>query len=157
MFEYWLSELGGPKPSNRRMHILLKGLMRSIESGFRDDPIVIPDLARELKKQFGNKNIRYSQEPLREMLSNETIAVYLMLLDEEDERLRIDTSADLLRMRLKSRDEVRDNVDISINLAVPGRVRSVFDKHLNCIDRQFKARALIIARSIRESHAWQDE
>jgi len=157
MFESWLAALGEPNPSNRRLHILLNGLMRSIESGFRDDPIIIPDLARELKQEFGNKNLRDSREPLTEMLSNDTIAGYLQLIDADNERLRIDKSKDPLLMRLRSRNEVGDNCDISINLARPGRIRASFHEHLDRVEPTQAELLKSLAESVRHSHLWQDE
>ncbi|MDX8396025.1 MAG: hypothetical protein R8K22_06400 [Mariprofundaceae bacterium] len=157
MFVFWLDALGSPKHSNRRMHVLINGLIHAIDNGFRDDPIVIPDLAKAFKKKYKNKNIRDSKEPLLELFSNRTMATYLCLLDEEDNMLRIDKSADPLLMRLKSRAEVGDNVDISINLALPGRIKIIFDDHIKHLDSTTRKIIRSIATSIRESHAWVDE
>jgi len=159
MFVFWIEKLGEPKSTDRRMHVLLHGLIKAIDDGFRDDPIAIPELARDIKRLLGNKNIRDSKEPLMELFSNDIIATYLMLLDDDENQhlLRIDKNADPLLLRLKSRSEVGDNVDISINLARPGRVRSVFDDHTRHLDLAILEQARNIAQAVRESHAWSDE
>jgi len=157
MFVFWIDALGEPKPSGRRMHVLIEGIIHAIDNGFRDDPIVIADLARELKRQYKNKNIRDSKEPLHELFYNRIIAMYLCLIEDDDDMLRIDKSAEPLLMRHKSRDEVGDNVDVSINLATPGRIRIIFDDHIKQLDTSKRKLIHSIAVSIRESYAWIDE
>jgi len=156
MFKFWLTELGEPTASNRRMHVMISGLIHSIENGFRDDPIVIPDLAKALKNRYGNKNIRDSKAPLTELFSNSTLVSYLSLLDEENGALYIDKSADPLLMRLRSRDEVGYNIDIDTNLALPGRVRTIFDDHIKHLDESLANKAKTIAKAVRESYLWQN-
>jgi len=157
MFKFWLDSLGKPKPLNRRMHVLINGLIHAIDNGFRDDPIIIPDLAREFKEQYKNKNIRDSKDPLIELFSNSMIASYLVLLGEDDNMFHINKSADPLLMRLKSRHEIGDNIDISINLALPGRVRLILDDHISHLESNTAEMVRNIALSVCESHTWADE
>lgn len=157
MFIFWFDKINPPNPNDKRMYVLLKTLIKVIGNAFRNDPISAPDLAKEMKEKFGNKNIRDSKEPLEEMFSNTTIASYLMLIEDDDGTIVINKSADPLLMRLKSRFKVGDNTDISINLALPGRIRVILDDHLNHLAPEMASITRRIATATRESHIWLDE
>ena len=170
MFEHWLNKLEPMPKTDARLHIMLEGLIRSIENGMRADPIVIPEIASALKEKYGKKNIRDTKQPLQELFCNNTIATHLKLIElEEDlesdldgdgaapERLIIDRNADPILLRLRSRDEVGDNEDISINLALPGRVRSILEKHSSNLSDTESNKLFSVANAVCESHCWIDQ
>jgi len=169
MFEYWLKQLDPSPKTDARLHVMLDGLITAIENGLRSDPIAIPDLASELKKKYGKKNIRDTKRPLQELFSDNTISSYLAI-SELDEDIEDDLDGDglmpdnivVLRendpilLRLKSRNEVGDNNDISINLALPGRVRNLLEIHCSNFSADDKHKVRYIATAVAESHCWQD-
>lgn len=169
MFRFWLETLDH-SPKDGRLHMMLEGLIHAIENGLRADPIAIPELASALKQKYGKKNVRDAKRPLQELFSDNAISSYLVLSELEDDlasdpdgdglapdRLIVLREYDPLLLRLKDRREVGGNPDISINLALPGRVRNIFDTHCNDLNPQEKQKAKHIAAAVAESHCWQDD
>jgi len=169
MFRFWLEALD-QSPKDGRLHMMLEGLIHAIENGLRADPIAVPELASALKKKYGKKNIRDAKQPLQELFSDNVISSYLVLSELEDDlasdpdgdglapdRLIVLREYDPLLLRLKDRQEVGDNADISINLALPGRIRNIFDTHCNDLNTQEQKKAACIATVVAESHCWQDD
>jgi len=127
MFQFWLEEISPPGKDDKRLHVMLSGLLHAIDNAFSMDPIVIPNLAKQLRQKYGNKNIRDTREPLHELFDNAYIGGLLQLIEDDDEAMLIDTSMDPLLLRLKPRSEVGSNADVSINIARPGRIRVIID------------------------------
>ena len=170
MFEYWLKQLPESPKTDARLHVMLEGLITAIENGLRSDPIAIPSLASSLKEKYGKKNIRDTKRPLQELFSNNTISSYLAI-SEADDDIEEDLDGDglmpdsfvVLReydpilLRLKNRDEVGDNNDVSINLALPGRVRNLLEMHYSEFNIDMQNKMKCIATAVAESHCWQDQ
>ncbi len=170
MFQFWLEALEKSPKTDGRLHIMLEGLIHTIENGLRADPIAVPELATALKQKYGRKNVRDARRPLQELFSDNAISSYLVLSELEDDlesdpdgdgltpdRLIVLREYDPLLLRLKDRREVGDNTDISINLALPGRIRNIFNIHCSDLNTQEKQKAAYIAKAVAESHCWQDE
>jgi len=169
MFRFWLEALDH-SPKDGRLHMMLEGLIHAIENGLRADPIAIPELASALKQKYGKKNVRDAKLPSQELFSDNAISSYLILSELEDDlesdpdgdglapdRLIVLREYDPLLLRLKDRQEVGDNTDVSINLALPGRIRNIFDIHCNDLNAQEKQKTEHIAKAVAESHCWQDD
>jgi len=154
MFAFWLEKISPPGKSDKRLHVMLNGLIHTIDNAFTNDPIVIPELARQLKEKYGNKNIRDTREPLRDLFDNYYFASWLQLTGLDDDELSVDTSMDPLLLRLKPRSEVGGNEDISINLARPGRIHVIFDHALRDIDPPIKVKLQLIAHSVYRGEIW---
>ncbi|RLL50874.1 hypothetical protein D8Y20_10820 [Mariprofundus sp. EBB-1] len=157
MFEFWLETIGDPGRSDKRLHVMLQGLLRAIDNGFRHDPICVSSLARQLQKEYGHKNIRDIKEPLEELFSEETLSSYLVLYEDNDNTFKIGKEYDPLLLRWRGRNEVGDNHDISINLAMAGRIHALFEDHTRQLESSAKLRARIIAQAVRQSMIWQSE
>jgi len=149
MFVFWLEKIDPPSKDDKRLHIMLTGLIHSIDNAFSEDPIVIPNLARELKEKYSNKNIRDTKQPLNEMFDNYYIASWLQLIEMDDEALGVNTSTDPLLLRLKSRKQTGSNQDISIKLARPGRIHIIFDTCLSGLDQKAFEKAEGVSKSLR--------
>ncbi len=169
MFRFWLNALD-QSPKDGRLHMMLEGLIHAIENGLRADPIAIPELALALKRKYGKKNVRDAKQPLQELFSNNEISSYLLLTELEDDlesdpdgdglapdRLIVSREYDPLLLRLKVRRSVGDNADISINLALPGRVRNILDTFCKDMDAEEKQKVKRIAKAVADSHCWQDD
>jgi len=157
MFEYWLDKMGEPSQADRRLHVMLTGLLDAIDNGFRNDPICVSNLAKQLQQKYGQKNIRDTKAPLEELFSEETLSSYLVLYEDDDDCYRIGKQYDPLLLRWRSRNEVGDNHDISINLAIPGRVHSIFEEHLIHLNPQQQESARVIANAVTQSLIWKNE
>jgi len=131
MFSFWLERIDPPSKHDKRLSVMLQGIIHAIENAFTEDPIVIPTLAKQLKDKYGNKNIRDTKEPLNELFDSHYISSWLQLVDADDDAMGIDTTMDPLLLRLKRRAEVKDNVDQSIQLARAGRIHVIFE---HCLD-----------------------
>ncbi|MDQ6992684.1 MAG: hypothetical protein Q9M31_04360 [Mariprofundus sp.] len=155
MFVFWLKKINPPGKNDKRLHVMLHGLIHAIDNAFSSDPIVVPDLAKKLKAKFGNRNIRDTNEPLRELFDNQYISSWLQLCELDDDILTIDTAIDPLLLRLKSRAEVGDNRDISIPLARPGRIHVIFDHCLSDLHHTRLHKVREIAEATANSTLWQ--
>jgi len=155
MFEFWLDKINPPKTSDKRLHVMLTGLIHAIDNAFSTDPIVIPKLASQLKQQYGNKNIRDTREPLAELFDNTFIANCLQLCEDENEALFISPEMDPLLLRLRSRAEVGGNADTSINLARPGRIHVVLDHTIRDLSPTTQRKTRDIANAVCNSDVWQ--
>jgi len=151
MFAFWLEKISPPGKDDKRLHIMLTGLIHSIENAFSEDPIVIPTLARQLKEKYGNKNVRDTKEPLNELFDNHYIASWLQLIEIDDEALGIDTSMDPLLLRLHAKKQTGSNQDVSIKLARPGRVHVVFDTCLSDLHQETFSKVRAITTAVQES------
>jgi len=170
MFEHWLQQLPESPKTDARLHVMLEGLITAIENGLRSDPIAIPSLASSLKEKYGKKNIRDTKRPLQELFSHNTISSYLAI-SEADDDIEEDLDGDglmpdnfvVLRefdpilLRLKNRDEVGDNQDVSINLALPGRVRNLLETHCSEFNFDMQNKMKCVATAVAESHCWQNQ
>jgi len=154
MFEFWLGKISPPSESDKRLHVMLSGLIHAIDNAFTEDPISIPNLARQLKDRYGNKNIRDTKEPLSEMFDSYYIGSWLQLIEMDEETLAIDTSMDPLLLRQRPRSETGENRDISIKLARPGRIHVVFDNTISDLDQESLNRCHDIARAVKHSEVW---
>jgi len=155
MFEHWLEEISPPEKSDKRLHVMLNGILHAINNAFSEDPIVIPNLAKQLKEKYKNKNIRDTKEPLNELFDHATIASWLQLIESDDGAIGIDVSYDALLLRLKPRSEVGDNKDESINLVRPGCVHVVFDHELKGESPELQSRAKDIAEAVSNAKVWR--
>jgi len=155
MFEFWLKKINPPTASDKRLHVMLTGLIHAIDNAFSNDPIVIPALAKELKQKYGNKNIRDTREPLAELFDNTYIASCLQLCEDENDGLLISPEMDPLLLRLRSRAEVGGNADLSINLARPGRIRVVLDHTINDLSPTTQNKTRNIAEAVCNSDVWR--
>lgn len=154
MFEFWLEKISPPGKDDKRLHVMLSGLIIAIGNAFSHDPIVVPNLAQQLKQKYGNKNIRDTSQPLSELFDSQYIGTILQLLEGDDESLIIDPDMDPLLLRLKPRSEVGGNEDISINLARPGRIRVIFEHSLQNLDQETFTRVRKVAEAVRDSDIW---
>ena len=157
MFDYWLNQIGRASASDRRLHVMLTGLIRAIGNGLRNDPVSIPNLAKQLKEKYKNANIRDSKDPLEDLFYNDILSSYLSLYDDDDDQMHINKAADPLLLRLKPRSIVGDNRDISINLALPGRLRLIFNDHIEHLNDARKNIATRIANAVSNSQIWKNE
>ncbi len=157
MFKFWLNTMGEPKESDKRLHVMLQGVLRAIDSGFRSDPICVSNLALQLKQKYGQKNIRDTKEPLEELFSEETLAAYLGIYEDDSNTYRIGKEYDPLLLRWRSRGDVGDNHDISINLAVPGRIRAMFRDHTHHLEPALKEKVDVIAKAVFQSLIWEND
>jgi len=155
MFSYWLDSLGEPEKCDRRMHVMLSGIIAAIDNGFRDDPVIVPDLAQKLKRRYGNKNTRDSLEPLVEIFDHHLISAYLGLVEDNNGALHINNSANAILMKLRPAKEVGTNADISINLVFPGQRLSKFDKYISETDGIARLILNQIADAVFECRAWE--
>jgi len=155
MFEFWLKKINPPEPGDKRLHVMLTGLIYAIDNAFSSDPIVIPQLARQIKQQYGNKNIRDTREPLTELFDNSYIANYLQLCEDENDTLFISPAMDPLLLRLRSRAEVGGNADKSISLARPGRIHVIFDHTISGLQPTLQRKTHNIAEAVCNSHIWR--
>ena len=154
MFEFWLEEISPPEKSDKRLHVMLHGLLHAIDNAFSEDPIVVPNLAKQLKEKYNNKNIRDTKEPLNELFDNCLIGSWLQLIESEDGSIGIDSSYDPLLLRLKPRSEVGNNQDESINLARPGCIHVIFDHALKDLDPSLISKTRDIAEAVSDSSIW---
>jgi len=154
MFAFWLDSISPPSNDDKRLHIILTGLIHSIDNAFSEDPIVIPNLARQLKEKYGNKNIRDTKEPLNELFDNHYIASWLQLIEMDEGALAIDASMDPLLLRLKPRQLTGSNQDVSIKLARPGRIHIVFEAYLSDLERENFVKCQSIAKSVKLSYVF---
>jgi len=154
MFEFWLDRINPPESSDKRLHVMLTGLIHAIDNAFSNDPIVIPKLARQLKQQYGNKNIRDTREPLAELFDNTYIANCLQLCEDENDALFISPEMDPLLLRLRSRTEVGSNPDKSINLARPGRVHVILDQTISDLSPTIQSKTRNIADAVCNADVW---
>lgn len=170
LFEHWLKQLDPSPKTDARLHIMIEGLLTAIENGLRSDPVAIPNLASVLKKKYGKKNIRDTKRPLQELFSDNTISSYLAIseLDDDIEKdldgdglmpdnIIVLRENDPILLRLKTRGEVGDNEDISINLALPGRVRNLLDMHCSALSSEMQSKLKRIGIAAAESHCWKDQ
>jgi len=155
MFVFWMEKINPPKTSDKRLHVMLTGLIHAIDNAFSSDPIVIPELAKELKQQYGNKNIRDTREPLYELFDNMFIASCLQLCEEDNDSLSISPEMDPLLLRLRSRAEVGGNADASINLARPGRIHVILDHTISDLSPTMQSRIRDIANTVCNSDVWR--
>jgi len=155
MFAFWLDKISPPGKDDKRLHVMLSGLIHAIDNAFSEDPIVIPKLASQLKQCYGNKNVRDTKEPLIEMFDNYYISSWLQLIEMDEEGLAIDTGMDPLLMRQRQRSEVGGNADHSVKLARPGRIHVIFDSTLADLDKQTKECCTKIASAIHDSEIWE--
>jgi len=154
MFEFWLTKINPPEPSDKRLHVMLTGLIHAIDNAFSNDPIVIPELASQLKQHYGNKNIRDTREPLTELFDNTYIASCLQLCEDDNDGLFISPAMDPLLLRLRSRAEVGGNADTSINLARPGRIHVVLDHTIRDLSETLQSKTRDIAKAVCNAHIW---
>ncbi|MDX8414255.1 MAG: hypothetical protein R8J85_09235 [Mariprofundales bacterium] len=154
MLAYWLHAIGTPKGSDKRLHVMLSGLLVTIRNGFSQDPVAIPTLARELKKRYGNQAIRDTREPLDDLFANQVISSWLSLYEDDEGTIGIDRELDPLLLRLRRRAEVGCNEDRSIALAVPGRIKHVLAEHCQQMDEAHHRSVLRVAEAVRDSHCW---
>jgi len=155
MFAYWLEKISPPGKSDKRLHVMLSGLIHAIDNAFSADPLAIPNLSNKLKNKYRNKNIRDTREPLDEMFNNAYIANWLQLCEADDDVLYIDTTVDPLLLRLRPRSEVGGNADISIPLAHPGRIHVIFDHALADLDQAAIDKARTAAKAVAHAQIWQ--
>jgi len=155
MFEFWLEKISPPGKDDKRLHVMLQGLIHAIDNAFSEDPIVVTELAKQLKSKYGNKNIRDTREPLHELFDNSYIGSLLSLGDIDDDSMCINTNMDPLLLRLKPRSEVGDNHDISINLARPGRIHVIFDHTLTDLDQGSLSKVRSVAEAVCNSDVWK--
>ncbi|NWF36188.1 hypothetical protein [Mariprofundus sp. KV] len=137
MFQFWLDAINPPGKDDKRLHVMLNGLLHAIDNAFTEDPVVIPNLAKKLKEKYGNKNIRDTKEPLTEMFDNTYIGSWLQLVEMDEDSLAIDPAMDPLLLRRHSYADVGGNPDISIKLARPGRIHVIFEKTVSDLDKSF--------------------
>ncbi len=154
MFEFWLDRINPPQASDKRLHVMLTGLIHVIDNAFSNDPIIIPELARELKQQYGNKNIRDTREPLDELFDNTFIANCLQLCEDDHDALFISNAVDPLLLRLHSRAEVDGNADASINLARPGRIHVILDHTIKDLPKAMQSKIRNVANAVCNSDIW---
>ncbi len=154
MFEFWLEAISPPGPGDKRLHVMLSGLLHAISNAFNDDPIIVHDLAKQLKEKYGHKNIRDTNAPLNELFDNYYISSWLQLVSLDDESMGIDSAMDPLLLRLKPRSEVGDNQDTSINLARPGCIHVIFEHALSDLDDEAIRQARGIAQDVADSEIW---
>jgi len=154
MFKFWLDKINPPGTSDKRLHVMLTGLIHAIDNAFSNDPIVIPKLAKELKQQYGNKNIRDTREPLTELFDNTYIANCLQLCEDDHNALFISPKMDPLLLRLRSRAEVGENPDNSFNLARPGRIHIILDHAINDLSLETQNKTHAIAQAVCNSDIW---
>ncbi len=152
MFAFWLDSISPPDSDDKRLHVILTGLIHSIDNAFSEDPIVIPKLARQLKEKYGNKNIRDTKEPLNELFDNHYVASWLQLIEMDDGALAINKDAEPLLLRLKPRQQTGSNQDISIKLARPGRIHVGFAAYLSDLEQETFKKCQNIATSVKLSH-----
>ena len=155
MFAHWLNEISPPSPHDRRLHVMLSGLIQAIDNGFSDDPIVVPELARQLQERYGYRNRCDAEDPMWELFDNTYIASALQLVEADDNALSINRDSDPLLLRLRSRQEVGGNEDISINLALPGRIRLVMEDVIADLGEDQRNRCRAIAEAVRDGMVWQ--
>ena len=154
MFEYWLEAISPPGKDDKRLHVMLNGLLQAIDNIFTQDPIVVPNLARQLKEKYGNKNIRDTRQPLDELFDNRFIGTALQIIEDDDDALYIDPAMESLLSRKRARSEVGGNGDISINLAQPGRIMGIFDHTIQDLSEAERCHARAIAESVNNSNIW---
>ncbi len=155
MFAFWLERISPPGRNDKRLHVMLSGLLHAIDNAFSSDPIVIPELARQLKQRYDNRNIRDTREPLAELFDNSFIAGCLQLCEGDDDALFISPDMDPLLLRLRSRSEVGGNADVSINLARPGRIHVIFEHAIADLPEDIRQKIRNIAEAVSASHIWQ--
>jgi len=155
MFSFWLEKISPPNKNDKRLHVMLSGLIHAISNAFSVDPIVVPILAQQLKEKYGNKNIRDTSEPLQELFDNDVIGIWLSLCQWDDDRSGINTELDPLLLRLKARSEVGNNQDISIILARPGRIHVIFDRVLEDFDEKMRNNLRAISEAVASSAIWE--
>lgn len=155
MFAYWLEEISPPEKSDKRLHVMLNGLLHAIDNAFSEDPIVIPNLAKQLKEKYANRNIRDTKEPLNELFDHCIIGSWLQLIEADDGAIGIDATYDPLLLRLKGRYEVGCNQDETINLARPGCVHVVFNHTIKDLESNQKDTLEIIAEHVCNASIWQ--
>jgi len=51
MFAFWLERIQPPSRDDKRLHVMLSGLIHAIDNAFSEDPVVVPRLARQLKEK----------------------------------------------------------------------------------------------------------
>jgi len=154
MFQFWLDAISPPGKDDKRLHVMISGLIHAIDNAFTEDPIVIPNLARQLKERYGHKNIRDTKEPLIEMFDNTYIGSWLQLVEMDEESLAIDPDMDPLLLRKRSYAEVGGNGDISIKLARPGRIHVIFENAISNLDAASMERCRSIAKAVHDSETW---
>ena len=154
MFQFWLNAISPPGKDDKRLHVMLNGLIYAIDNAFTEDPIVIPKLARQLKEKYGNQNIRDTREPLTEMFDNAYISSWLQLIETDEGVLNIDPMMDPLLLRRRSYAEVGGNADISINLARPGRIHAIFENTVSDLNPQSKKLCMTVANAVHDSEVW---
>jgi len=154
MFEFWLKKINPPTASDKRLHVMLNGLIYAIDNAFTEDPIVIPKLAKQLKEKYGNRNIRDTREPLTEMFDNAYISSWLQLIETDEGVLSIDPMMDPLLLRRRSYAEVGGNADISIKLARPGRIHVIFENTVADLNPQSKKLCMKVANAVHDSEIW---
>lgn len=155
MFSYWLEKISPPEQSDKRLHVMLKGLLHAIDNAFSEDPIVIPNLARQLKEKYGNKNIRDTKAPLNELFDNALIGSWLQLIETDDGAIGMDASYDPLLLRLKNRHEVGNNQDQTINLARPGCIHVVLNHTIKDLSSTQQNLIKQVAEHVSETTIWQ--
>jgi len=155
MFAFWLDAISPPGKDDKRLHVMLSGLIHAIDNAFTEDPIVIPNLAKQLKERYGNKNIRDTKEPLIEMFDSYYIGSWLQLIEMDEETLAIDTEMDPLLLRQRPRSETGENRDISIKLARPGRIHVIFDSAISDLDHDSINRCREVAKAVHNSEVWR--
>jgi len=155
MFQWWLEKISPPGSHDKRLHVMLNGLIHAIDNAFSEDPIVIPELARQLKEKYGNKNVRDTRKPLSEMFDNHYIASWLQLIEMDENGLAVATDMDPLLLRLKPKSAVDDNHDASIKLARPGRIHTIFEQTLNDLNQIQLAKVRDVATSVCKSVVWE--
>ncbi|MDX8397368.1 MAG: hypothetical protein R8K49_03510 [Mariprofundaceae bacterium] len=154
MFIFWLDCINPPSKDDKRLHVMLNGLVQAIDNAFTHDPIIIPNLARQLKEKYGNKNIRDTKQPLNELFDNTYIASVLQIIETDDQALSIDPAMDPLLLRKRARSEVGGNADISINLALPGRIKGTIHQALHDQSKDQTAHIHNIATAVCNSDIW---
>lgn len=152
MFTFWLDRIDPPSTHDKRLSVMLQGIVHAIDNAFTEDPIVIPTLAKQLKDKYGNKNIRDTREPLNELFDSHYISSWLQLIDADDGAIGIDASMDPLLLRLKRRAEVSDNADQSIQLARAGRIHVIFEHALDDLAAKKISQIKTIAEYVQHSH-----
>ncbi|MBL4760687.1 MAG: hypothetical protein JKY80_07550 [Mariprofundaceae bacterium] len=152
MFSFWLERIDPPSKHDKRLSVMLQGIIHAIDNAFTEDPIVIPTLAKQLKNKYGNKNIRDTKEPLNELFDSHYISSWLQLVDADDDAMGIDTTMDPLLLRLKRRAEVNDNADQSIQLARAGRIHVIFKHALDDLLAEKVSQIKTIAEYVQHSH-----
>jgi len=155
MFIFWLERIDPPSRHDKRLSVMVQGIIHAIDNAFTEDPIVIPKLAKQLKDKYGNKNIRDTREPLQELFDSYYIASWLQLIEMDEEGLAVSTDMDPLLLRLKSRSTTGSNADRSIKLARPGRIHVVFDSTVADLCPSKLKHCKAIARAVAASEIWE--